>query len=336
INRLVFIICANANTVAAKFKAGELDAMSRVRAEEYGFIKEMDGSEVKVQDIGVSLDTQWLVFNQNTGINKSTNKPFLEPWKLRLFRDQKFRQAVSYAIDREGLVNTVYAGRAVPNYSFASPADKYWYSDDVMKYPYDPARAKQMLAELGLKDADGDGYLEDSEGHTVEFTLLTNSDNSQRTKTQAFLIKNLQDVGLKVTPISVPLPTAVDISQSTFNFDAINLGWGTPVPTGPTNSKNILMSSGLNHACFPNQTKPSTPWEARIDELVRKIETTADAGERKRLYAEAQRIWSEQLPEINLVCQVEAIAYKNKFGNLRPSPMPPRITWNSEEIYIKE
>src|SRR5215216_5905807 len=71
IDRLVFIICANANTVAAMFKAGDLDVMSRVRAEEYGFIKDMNGPEVKVQDIGVSLDTQWLVFNQNMGINKS-------------------------------------------------------------------------------------------------------------------------------------------------------------------------------------------------------------------------------------------------------------------------
>ncbi|MFP5264871.1 MAG: ABC transporter substrate-binding protein [Blastocatellia bacterium] len=336
IDRLVFIICANTNTVAAKFKAGELDVMSRVRAEEYSFIKGMEGPNVKVEDIGVSLDTQWLVFNQNTGVNKSSNKPFVEPWKLRLFRDQKFRQAISYAIDREGLANTVYAGRALPNFSFTSPADKYWYTSDVMKYPHDPERARQMFAELGLKDANGDGVLEDPEGHSLEFSLLTNSDNSQRTKTQAFLTKNLQDVGLKFTPAGAPLPTVVDITQSTFDFDAVVMGWGTPVPTGPTNSKNIIISSGLNHVCFPNQTTPSTKWEAEIDELMHKIDVTADPAERKRLYAEVQRIWSEQLPEINLVCQVEAIAYKNKFGNLRPSPMPPRITWNSEEIYIKK
>jgi peptide/nickel transport system substrate-binding protein len=336
IDRLVFIICANTNTVAAKFKAGELDVMSRVRAEEYTFIKEMQSPEVQVQDIGISLDTQWVVFNQNTGMNKSTNKPFVEPWKLRLFRDQKFRQAVSYAVDREGLANTVYAGRAVPNYSFVSPADKYWYTTDVMQYPYDPARAKQMFAELGLKDTNGDGYLEDAEGHTIEFRLLTNSDNSQRTKTQPFLIKNLQDVGLKANAVAVPLPTVVDITQSTFDFDAVLLGWGTPVPTGPSNSKNILISSGLNHVCFPNQAKPSTEWEAGVDKLLHEIDITADPARRKQLYGQVQRIWSEQLPEINLVCQVEAIAYKNKFGNLRPSPMPPRITWNSEEIYIKK
>ena len=61
-----------------------------------------------------------------------------------------------------------------------------------------------------------------------------------------------------------------------------------------------------------------------------------DKEERRRLYAEVQQIWAEQLPEINLVCQREAIAYKNKFGNLHPASFPPRVTWNVDEIYINK
>jgi hypothetical protein len=52
--------------------------------------------------------------------------------------------------------------------------------------------------------------------------------------------------------------------------------------------------------------------------------------------AQVQRIWSEYLPEINLVAPIEAVAYKAKFGNLRPSALPPRATWNAEEIYVKK
>jgi hypothetical protein len=54
------------------------------------------------------------------------------------------------------------------------------------------------------------------------------------------------------------------------------------------------------------------------------------------MYAEVQRIWSEQLPEINLVSQKEAVAYKTKFGNMHPVPLPPRASWNCEEIYVKK
>lgn len=336
LDRLIFIIARDSNTVQAKFQAGELDVMSRVRAEDFALIKRMESAEVKVDDIGVSLDTQWIVLNQNTGRNPNTGKPFVDPWKLRLFRDQKFRQAISYAINREGLVNTVYTGRATPIYSFVSPADKNWYTDDVMKYPHQPELAKAMLAELGLKDTNGDGYLEDGEGHAIAITIITNADNSQRTKTAAFIGANLQAVGIKAVSTPVSLNTVIDVTQSSFHFDAVVLGWGSGIPPSPNNSKNILLSSGLNHICFPAQRHPSSEWEARVDKLVQEFEASADDAERKRQAHEIQRIWSEQLPEINLVCQYEAIAYKNKFGNLRPSPMAPRVTWNAEEIYVKQ
>ena len=55
-----------------------------------------------------------------------------------------------------------------------------------MKYPHDPARVRQLLAEIGLKDTNGDGFLEDAEGHTVELSIVTNASNSQRVETAAF------------------------------------------------------------------------------------------------------------------------------------------------------
>ena len=336
LDRIVFVIARNAQTVNAKFQAGELDVTSRVRGEDYEVIRRMEGPDVHVEDIGVSYDTQFMAFNQNAGVNKKTGKPFVEPWKLRLFTNQKFRQAISYAIDREGLVNTAYAGRAMPIYSFVSPADKVWYSDDIVKYPYDKERARQMLAEIGLKDTNGDGLLEDPEGHTIEFSITTNVDNSQRTNTATFVARNLQDVGIKVNAVPVVLNTLIEMIQSVFNFDAVVLGWAVGVPPGPLNTSNVLLSSGLQHVCFPGQQNPATAWEARVDQIIRSINSSPDLEERKRMYAEVQRIWSEQLPEINLVSQKEAVAYKTKFGNMHPVPLPPRASWNCEEIYVKK
>jgi peptide/nickel transport system substrate-binding protein len=336
LDRLIFIIAKDFTTVQAKFEAGEIDMLARVRAEDYAQVKKLESDQVGVQDIGVVHDTQWIVFNQNTLDNPQTHKPYLAPWKQRLFRDGRFRQAVAYAIDREGLAKTVYEGRAVPLYSFVTPADKAWYSDDVMKYPYDPERARRMLADMGLKDSDGDGILEDGEGHKLEFTVNTNASNSQRVRTAAFITKNLQDVGISLNTNAVTLGGINDMITKYFNFDAIVLGWQGGVPPGPTNSKNILLSSAATHACFPNQPKPSTEWEARIDQLVHEIDREPDAAIRKQKFAEVQRIWSEQLPEINLVVQEEAVAFKKKFGNLLPSTMSPRVSWNAEEIYIKK
>lgn len=336
LDRMVFVIAKDFNTIQSKFQAGEIDVMPRVRPQDYALVKRMEGADVKVEDIGVSYDTNWIAFNQNTGTNPKTHKPFVEPWKLRLFRDVKFRQAVSYAINREALANTVFSARAVPIYSFVTPGDKKWFTDDVMKYPFEPERAKRMFNEIGLKDTNGDGFLEDSEGHTVEVNIVTNASNSQRAETTSFVSKNLQDVGIKANAVGIAFGVLIDKMETTFDFDALALGWQPNPPTGPAGSKNIILSSGLQHVCFGSQQQPSTDWEARADQLVRQIESSLDAAERYRLWAQVQRIWSEYLPEINLVAPLEAVAFKSKFGNLHPSALPPRATWNCEEIYVKK
>jgi peptide/nickel transport system substrate-binding protein len=336
LDRMVFVIVKDFNTIQSKFQAGEIDVMYRVRPQDYALIKRMEGGDIKVDDIGVSYDTNWVAFNQNTGTNPKTHRPFVEKWKQRLFCDQKFRQAASYAIDRDALANTVFSGRGVPLYSFITPGDKTWFSDDVMKYPYDPARARQMLAEVGLKDSNGDGFLEDSEGHTVEISLVTNASNNQRVETAGFVAKNFQEVGIKATAVPIALGVLVDKMQSTFDFDAMVLGWQNNPPPGPPGTKNIVLSSGLQHVCYASQVQPATEWEARADHLMQQIESSPDSAERHRLFAQVQRIWSEYLPEINLVAPREAVAYKTRFGNIHAVALPPRATWNCEEIYLKK
>ena len=169
----------------------------------------------------------------------------------------------------------------------------------------------------------------------VEIRISCNATNSQRVDSTTFVSKNLKDVGLKATPAPVPHGLLQDMMVKTFDFDAMVLGWQPDPPPGPGTTRNILLSSALNHVSFPLQQTPSTEWEARIDDLVFQITSSADETHRKRLYALIQRIWSEQLPEINLVSQREAIAYKAKFGNIHPSPLQPRVTWNIDEIYVK-
>ena len=335
LDRMVFVIAKDFNTVQSKFQAGEIDVMPRVRPQDFALVKRMEGPDVKVEDIGISYDTNWVVFNQNTDNNPKTHKPFVEPWKQRLFRDQKFRQAVSYAINREALANTVFAARAVPLYSLVTPGDKTWFSDDVMKYPYNPDRAKQLFGEIGLKDANGDGFLEDTDGHTIEITLVTNASNNQRVETASFVAKNLRDVGIKANSEGIAFGVLINQMEKTFDFDALVLGWQPNPPPGPAGTKNVILSSGLQHACFASQKRPSSEWEAQADRLIQQIDASPDPKERYRLYAQIQRIWSEYLPEINLVAPMEGVAYKSKFGNLHPSALPPRATWNCEEIYMK-
>ncbi|NBT23484.1 ABC transporter substrate-binding protein, partial [bacterium] len=167
---------ANASTLA--FATGQTDAeglspdnvawIDRY-ASRYGF---------SVFNRGPSPNTGFIWFNQNPG-HDSSGKPFVPPHKLAWFTDRRFRQAVSYGIDREGLVRGVLFGRGQPLWGPETPANKKWYNPNVTQYPYNPARSRALLAEAGFTMG-SDQKLRDRAGNVVEFTLNTNQENQLR------------------------------------------------------------------------------------------------------------------------------------------------------------
>ena len=75
--------------------------------------------------------------------------------------------------------------------------DSYWYNHNVRKFPYDPEKAKAMLAEAGWKDTDGDGIIE-KDGKPFEFTIVTNQGNKNREKAAVIIQRDLKRVGISV------------------------------------------------------------------------------------------------------------------------------------------
>ena len=108
---------------------------------------------------GIGLETEFFWFNENTNVNPKTGKPYVDPKKLKWFRNVKFRQACSYAIDREAIIKSVYSGRAIPNYGFETPGNIKWFNPNIRPYPHDLAKARGLLKEIGIEDRNGDGTL---------------------------------------------------------------------------------------------------------------------------------------------------------------------------------
>jgi peptide/nickel transport system substrate-binding protein len=84
------------------------------------------------------------------------------------------------AIDRDAMIPSIFFGDAVKNWSQMTAGNKVWFDSTLVHYDYDPDQAKKLLASLGWKDKNGDGFLEDAQGHTIGFSLKTNSDNKIR------------------------------------------------------------------------------------------------------------------------------------------------------------
>ena len=150
---------------ADAFLQGVGDIYELSHPQEYDAFKQAStNGNFKVLDLGMGTERDFLWFNQNTGMDV-TGLPLVKPELVKWFRNAKFRQAVSCAIDRDRMVRDIYHGRAQVVYGLVAAENGKWNNPNIPRYSYDPARAKSLLTDIGLTDRKGDGMVEDDEGH---------------------------------------------------------------------------------------------------------------------------------------------------------------------------
>ena len=340
LDELVYLIVPDQDAAALKMQNGEADALDNTKPENYkSYAENQKKSGYTLYDLGPSLTTNFFWFNLNK-VRKATRGktiggPQVDPVKYAWFNNPAFRRACSMAIDRDAIIQSVYFGEAVKNWSTSTPGNKIWYDPGITKYDYDPERAKQLLAGLGWRDRNGDGILEDGSGHKVSFTIKTNADNTMRVAACNFLKDDLAKIGIECNPKPVDFNTLVTNIRQDFDYEAVLLGLGSAVPPDPGMGQNVWRSSGITHYWNIRQPHPETPEEARIDRLMTANVTTDDLGERRRTWKEIRNIvnqecWVVWLPTINV-----KVPISNRFGNLHPTVIPQRILWNIEQVFMK-
>lgn len=323
IDRIILTIVPDQNALRLLFQAGQTDSYG-VRPREYAEFKRGEkAGHYTVYDGGPTFGTEFLTFNENP-------RSGLPAYKLRWFQTQKFRQAVSYAIDRQAIINEVYAGHAIPQYGPESPADKFFYNPHVMTYPYNPAKALQLLAESGFRKGP-DGVLRNGEGHPVEFVISTNADNPDRVAIANIIRQDLARIGMKVTLAPEAFNTLVNKLVESYRWEAVVLGLTGGID--PHNGQNVWKSSGSLHMWNPKQAHPATRWEAEVDRYFNLAATTVDQNRRRDYYFKYQEIIAEEVPVIYTAIPNAYVAVRNKFGNIRFTAFGGAF-WNFPVIYI--
>jgi peptide/nickel transport system substrate-binding protein len=189
---------------------------------------------------------------------------------------------------------------------------------------------------MGLKDRDGDGFLEDGDGHKVSFTLVTNAGNNNREESMDFIRKDLQKIGMDVNILALEFNLLVDKLDNTHDWEAMIMGF-----TGgrePNDGANFWKSSARLHLWWPEQKSPSFDWEKRIDDIFRDGIQELDKSKRKALYREWIQIVQDQQPVVYLTVPERVSAVRNRFGNIFPSPAPEKaaLSHNEEEFFVKD
>lgn len=332
IDRVIFLVVPDFNAAFLQFQDGKTD-IHDTRPEHYDALKRNEAKgDYVIESLGPGFSTNYVMFNLDTGTDKD-GKPFVDPVKQRWFHDKRFRKAVSHAIDRDGIVRTVMAGRGEPLWTFYSPANEKWRPEKVVQYPYDLEKARAYLKEAGFEHRDGALY--DAAGNKVEFSIMTNVENATRIGMINVIKDDLAKLGMTVHIRPVPFNDVVTSLRSARNFEGLLLGWGSAVPPDPAQSKNVMLSSGTSHHWHPNQPKPATEWEAKIDELLHKNTSTYDYAERKKYSDELLYIFSDEQPQIQLVVQHAFVAGRKNLGNFLPAAIRPDLVWYMDRLYFK-
>ena len=197
------------------------------------------------------------------------------------FSDKRVRQAINYALDKQAFVDTIIEGRGLVANSYINAAIPGW-TDEVEAYPYDPEKAKELLAEAGYPDG-------------FSCVILTDS----RTYHQALvelLQATLSQVGITLEVQTMELAKQKEVMATGEGFDLFlldNVGSaGDPLSSLWRDSNPEFSGAGGTNYLFYTMDKEGA---AEYAEILHKIRACYDDSERMELCKEMQQIFAENL-----------------------------------------
>ena len=239
-----------------------------------------------------------------------------------LFTDVRVRQALSYAINRQSIIDGVLLGLGKPctgPFSYVSWA----YNPKAKSYNYDPELAKKMLSKEGWKAKNNDGILEKN-GKSFRFTILTNQGNTERIRTAEIIQQNLKAVGIAVS-IRVMEWQAFLEQIDKRSFEAIILGWG------------MGRDPDLYDIWHSSKTKKGEYnfigyKNAEVDRLLVEGRRTFDIEKRKKIYYRIHEILAEEQPYAFLYVPDALPIVHKRFKGVEPAPLG--IMYNFIHWYV--
>jgi len=327
LDRLVLQVIPEQNAELLALQAGTTDlTQSELRPDDYVPLRraEEDG-KVRLIELGVGPDADAFWFCMNPEARKGDRR-------LSFVQKREFRQAISHAVDREEFAQTVFLGEAVPIWGPITPGNRPWFSPNVLRYPHDVARARELLKSIGLEDRNGNGVVETADGVEARFTVITQRGIAYYERGITVLREHAAKAGIALDMVALEYPTMIGRLLKC-DYDAIYM---RPLSTqlDPAGNLDFWISSGSTHLWNMGQKTPATEWEARIDTIMHEQAATLDANRRHELFNDAQRILAENVPVLYFVAPRLYYAHSRRTTGVVPSVMRPVVLWNADSLGV--
>jgi peptide/nickel transport system substrate-binding protein len=237
--------------------------------------------------------------------------PSLHYWFIQLnttakpFDDVRVRQAVNYAVDKEGLTRDVLQGSATPA-TQPMPAANWSYNPDIVGYPYDPEKAKSLLAEAGYGDGFSTNMIIPQSGSGMMVPVQMNE----------FIQGNLRDVGVEIEIQSFEWVSYLGIWAQGLN-DQVTMGNQSIMASEPYVANFLLAGTFTPSEGGWNIGYYSNP---EVDKLLTDALATADKEQRKQLYFQAWEKITADAPWIFVCNDLQPMAFKKKVQGYLTNP----------------
>lgn len=212
------------------------------------------------------------------------------------FTDKKIRQAFNYGVDKRKIIDVVLNGRGIPAKGVLPYGFPAFDPSRNVPYPYNPEKARQLLAEAGWSDSDGDGYV-DKDGKNMHITFWHNQ-NVIYAKLGTAVQADLKEIGIKIDIRAMEwAPYIKKIRQNEAIF--FRMGWQADYPDPDNYLWTLLSTVNVGQ---DNAARYSNP---EYDKLVNEARAMTDWSAREKLYREAESMVIEDAPWLFLYSTVE-------------------------------
>ncbi|HEY1528987.1 MAG TPA: ABC transporter substrate-binding protein [Candidatus Angelobacter sp.] len=326
---LTFVVVPTQDAQVIRFQAGDSQIISGLSADNFVALEpEQKARHFRLYDAGPGLEYNFLMFNLN---DDTEGRLPQVARKQKWFRDVRFRQAVSAAIDRSAIVRLVYRNRAASLATHVSPGNKAWFDSSIPAPVRSLPHARELLKAAGFSWK-ADNTLVDAAGQQVEFSIVVSSSSTQRNQIATLVQTDLKAIGIAAHVVPIEGRSASDRLLNSHDYEAIVMGLVSG-DADPTPDMNVLMSNAQTHLWHLGEKTPATPWEAELDQLMQKQLVTMNYPQRKKIYDRVQEVLAQQLPMVYLASPNILVGAKEDLGNFHPAIIEQYTFWNADELF---
>ncbi len=308
LDEMLYRIIPDTSTIFMEARAGNIDLL------------DLTPQQYLLQTKGGEWETRWNKYKYLASAYTYVGFNLEDP----RFADKRVRKALSMAMDRSAIIKGALMGLGEPTVGPYKPGS-WVYNDDLKGFPYDPAKAEELLKEAGWS-AGRDGILR-KDGMELSFTVLVNQGNEERIKVATILQQFWKKIGVNISVRTVEWAAFINEFVNKGRFESLILGWNIlddPDIFDVWHS-SAIKENGLNFVGFSN---------AEVDELLESARVSVDREKRKALYDRMQEILYEEEPYLFLYVPYALPMVRSKYRGIRPAPAG--IAYNIDRWWIPQ